>query len=764
VTAPQIPPQTDPAALFHALQNLGVNAIELAGQPWPELWYEAADAAGMMVIADSALSGPASAYQLASPQLWEAAKGQMTAMASSLGQHPSIVAWNLGDLAPDVGAVSKQLAALGEALRASDHTRPVLCTGGGDADGKADLISVSATQAPVRGQPSAETAAWSPARWRRDRPLAVTGLVQLPPDDMTTASIFFGDFAATNADRYRALAEATLRHQQIVSARQAGVSVIWGGTVMEALTPGSPIGEALGSGFHPVVALDESESAQCFAGTAIERRVAVLNNSLMTRQLELRWRLTPRRGTWAVAGSAAVTVAPGATGRVGAPLALPVLFEPITRAEFSLELWEGTRCIYTSTVPWRVFARAPFAGAITSGPKRVALYDPTGQTARVLTEAGLSAVALDIEKPQVALRRASVAIIGEGAVEGTPAAGDPAAQALTEFVRGGGTLLVLAQPAYPTSLPVSLIAQRAAIAFVRDVAHPALQGLGDQDFAYWLPDGLLSYLQFAKPAWGGFRTLLDSGGAEGVATAGLGEVRLGKGRAILCQLELVNRYGIDPGATWLMRNLLAYTATKPAPTHLLGVISDEATAAQVSATGAQSRRVPEGGKRLALRDYQVLLVQDIGRLRGHEAEVRGFVRRGGHVLLHNVSPANVEVVTALLGGPVTVTENEQSVFLLGDVTGAGAGLSNEDLCWLESGATGLVPSPRVASYLVDLAPAPHAVGHAGPGLLLSLPDGKGEWVIDQVRWDDCGDQQVKASRYLATLLQNLGVTFDVLAK
>ena len=367
VTAPQMPPQTDPTALFHALQNLGVNAIELAGQPWPEPWYEAADAAGMMVIADSALSGPASAYQLASPQLWEAAKGQMTAMVSHLGQHPSIVAWNLGGLTPEAAAVSKQLAALGEALRASDHTRPVLCTGGGDADGKADLISVSATQAPVRGQPSAETVAWSPARWHRDKPLAVTGLVHLSPDDMTTASIFFGDFAATNADRYRALAEATLRHQQIVSARQAGVSLIWGGTVAEALTPGSPIGEALGSGFHPVLAFDESESTQCFAGTAIERRVDVLNNSLMARQLELRWRLTPRRGKWEVAGSAAVTVAPGTTGRVGAPLAVPVLLEPITRAEFSLELWEGTRCIFTSTVPWRVFARAPFAGAIASG-------------------------------------------------------------------------------------------------------------------------------------------------------------------------------------------------------------------------------------------------------------------------------------------------------------------------------------------------------------------------------------------------------------
>ena len=382
----------------------------------------------------------------------------------------------------------------------------------------------------------------------------------------------------------------------------------------------------------------------------------------------------------------------------------------------------------------------------------------------MLTEAGIGTVTFDPENPQAALRRASVAIIGEGAVEGVPATDDPATRALTEFVRGGGTLLVLAQPAYPTSLPVSVTAQRAAIAFVRDITHPALQGLGDQDFAYWLPDGLLSRLQFAKPAWGGFRTLLDSGGADGVATAGLGEVRLGKGRAILCQLELVNRYGTDPGATWLMRNLLTYTATKPVPTHLLGVISDDATAAQVSATGAQGRRVPPEAKRLDLRDYQVLLVQDIGRLRGQEAEVRSFVRRGGRVLLHNVSPASVEVVTALLGGPVTVTENDQSVFLLGDVTGAGRGLSNEDLCWLEPGAEGPVPSPRVASYLVDLAPAPHAVGHAGPGLLLSLPDGKGAWVIDQVRWDDCGDQQVKANRYLATLLQNLGAAFDVPAK
>ena len=65
----------------------------------------------------------------------------------------------------------------------------------------------------------------------------------------------------------------------------------------------------------------------------------------------------------------------------------------------------------------------------------------------------------------------------------------------------------------------------------------------------------------------------------------------------------------------------------------------------------------------------------------------------------------------------------------------------------------------MASYLVDLPSGGQTVRYTDPGLLISIPAGKGRWVIDQVRWEAPGEQAAKASRYLATLLQNLGVSF-----
>jgi hypothetical protein len=49
--------------------------------------------------------------------------------------------------------------------------------------------------------------------------------------------------------------------------------------------------------------------------------------------------------------------------------------------------------------------------------------------------------------------------------------------------------------------------------------------------------------------------------------------------------------------------------------------------------------------------------------------------------------------------------------------------------------------------------------HTYPGVLASVEQGRGMWVIDQVRWDTTGASGEKAARYLGTLLTNLGCEF-----
>ncbi|MGD0113350.1 MAG: carbohydrate-binding domain-containing protein [Armatimonadota bacterium] len=56
-------------------------------------------------------------------------------------------------------------------------------------------------------------------------------------------------------------------------------------------------------------------------------------------------------------------------------------------------------------------------------------------------------------------------------------------------------------------------------------------------------------------------------------------------------------------------------------------------------------------------------------------------------------------------------------------------------------------------------PATPLVFHTDPGVLVSLPDGQGLWVIDQVRWQAAAGNEDKATHYLSALLAGLSCAF-----
>jgi len=764
----------DPATVYQALKAYGVNAVWLANQPWPESWYEAADAAGMLVIADSALAGPAESYRFG-PELFEASRAQVRAMAQHLANHPSIVAWNAetGMSTGSRGGVPPMpMLSLADAIRGADTSRPVLFAGEGDLGGRADIVSLR-PRAPFELLARPESSVWSeaagtaasasdaPRRGPGGKPIALAGFPALSPDEVNMPSLLFGDAYYPHMERYLPLAEAALRRWQVLAAREAGVSIICAAAAQDLLGPSTPLSQSLAAAFRPVTAFDLSPNQSVFAGSVAERRVAVLNDSPIARHLSLRWSLAPASGGGGIAGQMPLEMEAAGHEVVTIDLPLPVLSAPITEADATLELWEGERQLCQEAGKWRIFGRAALSGRLAEAPRRVAVYDPAGGMAALLADTGLDATRIEPADPAAALRRASLAVVGEGAFEEKAGAGGVPA-ALEQFVREGGALVVLAQHALPSWLPVSLAPQRASLAFVRDASHPVLKALDDRDFAYWLPDGLLSSKQVVKPVWGGFRTLVDSGGAEGLATAVLGELRLGKGKVILCQLETLARYGVDPSATRLVRNLLSY-AVGPVPAgRPLALVCDDATAAAIAATGADSHRLTTLSGGAALNGSQALLVSDFLAVRGHEAELQAFVRRGGSVVLHGVDPSNVEIVTRLIEGPVTVGDNDQGAFAGVNFAGPALGMSNEELAWITWDAEGVALSPRVATYVVDLPSVPKAAAHTDPHVLISISSGRGTWIIDQVRWEDAGEQKMKAGRYLATLLQNLGVSFSAL--
>jgi hypothetical protein len=94
-----------------------------------------------------------------------------------------------------------------------------------------------------------------------------------------------------------------------------------------------------------------------------------------------------------------------------------------------------------------------------------------------------------------------------------------------------------------------------------------------------------------KPDWGGLLPLVHSGGERGLETTGLAELRLGKGRMLLCQLDVTAKYGIEPAADRVVRNLLAYAGRPQAAARAAGVVCDDTTAAALATIGLRYERL-----------------------------------------------------------------------------------------------------------------------------------------------------------------------------
>jgi hypothetical protein len=83
---------------------------------------------------------------------------------------------------------------------------------------------------------------------------------------------------------------------------------------------------------------------------------------------------------------------------------------------------------------------------------------------------------------------------------------------------------------------------------------------GQNEFAHWSSNGTVASFHFEKPQTGSFKTILSSG--FDLLYSPLIELRPGKGKILLCQLDVTNRYGVDPVATRITNSLLEYSAQK----------------------------------------------------------------------------------------------------------------------------------------------------------------------------------------------------------
>jgi beta-galactosidase len=316
-----------------------------------------------------------------------------------------------------------------------------------------------------------------------------------------------------------------------------------------------------------------------FGGETVRKQIVLLDDLTRDLPCRLAWRVQDASG--AVCGSGKIeTVAQAGAVRmcpleftapqVARRTALRLTVEPLSAEPSPFRPDELAMEVFPRPAP------ATIAG-------RILLYDPVGDTAAMLSRAGIRAEPLTTGSD---LRKADLLIVGRKGY-GPALLALARRTGLERAVAEGLNLLVLEQTAGEV-FGLRLHEQSQRHVFVACPGHPLLAGLAPEDFinlrgqsdlidAYpdappgterswparcfkWGNRGITATCVYTKPHYAPLVPILESG--YDLTDSPLLEAAIDRGRVVLCQVDVTPRYGADPVATRLVDNLLRELAVR----------------------------------------------------------------------------------------------------------------------------------------------------------------------------------------------------------
>lgn len=317
-------------------------------------------------------------------------------------------------------------------------------------------------------------------------------------------------------------------------------------------------------------------------GETVEKQIVVINNSRLPVTAECEWSPGLPR---ALAGTAKIALPTGEQTRIPLRFDLPADLAP-GRYELQAVVRFSTGETQKDGFAIGVLPARPAAAAIAG---KIALYDPKGDTAKLLRLLGVAAQSVDARAD---LASYDVLVVGKGALTLPGAAPDIAR------VRDGLKVIVFEQTAEVLEKRFGFRVAEYGLRWVfrRIPDHPLLAGLADEQLRDWrgastiLPAhltyerpaqfnyvptvewagipvtrvwregnrGNVASALIEKPARGDFLPILDGG--YNLQYSPLMEYREGSGVVLFCQMDVSGRTEPDPAAETLARNVVRYVA------------------------------------------------------------------------------------------------------------------------------------------------------------------------------------------------------------
>lgn len=434
-----------------------------------------------------------------------------------------------------------------------------------------------------------------------------------------------------------------------VDVTRPGIKPEWGSS---SPRPGiSPVFHAMQELQKPFLAYIGGEQAHFTeqsrnfrVGESVEKQMLFSNDAPAALNIRAKWELVnSATGKICMQGVWNGSLPPGSIRKVS------FRFRMDTPGEYELRFQaEGGNSVSRDTFRLTAFP-APERRFFT---KTVRLYDTAGKMERLLKKLGVP-FTRDLSA------KTDTVVVGALSMDETFLR-EARKNGLEQQIRSGTSLLVFAQKNDSPMKPY-LEERRTRNVFVKDFAHPLLQGLPAQAFAQWRgePDktepyprtgtsaangrfmhwgsrGTVATFVQDKPDSGRFRVLLDCD--ADLSRSALQENFVGDGRILFCMLDLEERQGIEPMADELAARLFHYLENPEKLPRRNAVFSGSAKTAQLLETlgfaFTVSDKIPE--------DCELLAVDSETRI--PVPELRAFAGRGKIVLLLKPDAAQAKLL------------------------------------------------------------------------------------------------------------------------
>lgn len=530
-------------------------------------------------------------------------------------------------------------------------------------------------------------------------------------------------------------------------------------------------GQAFVVGLKPVLAYFggsaqdgfSSKDHAWFSGDAIEKQIVVVNDLREDLDLAVKWRLIKDAdGTTVATGDDNMRIPAGRSAFRSIKIPAP---DVKGKSAFTLQMKIPALAAKDATP--QDFKLQVFPKAVGPSVAGVALFDPAGETATMLGRMGVKFVSIDGKSD---LSQAKLIVVGRDAL----AKGKLPANILKAVSEQGATGLFFEQRDLGV-FGLRMHERGVRTVFPLDVESPVLMGLAQEDLCDWRGDVSLSEAYPTPPGdspdaypeepykWGNRGVVCSFmiekphvGAAKPIAECGfdldytpLLEVKEGKGRLIFCQLEVCNRYGLDPAATRLANNLMnVASAAVPQPAAKVACGSDMQDYSDfVNAVQAQ-----EGPAKIVVRRSAALKDNEKSDLR-KMAEAGGTVVLIGQDLMKDLAWLPAEVKT------------KHVTYYRAEPRGASplmAGVSLSDLFLKDRRNDLVVEESSGVKQLSD------------PGIIAEVPAGKGRFILFAIDPLSYKNSKIspermdriygKLTRTLSTIVANLGGGFKPLSE